>query len=167
VSSIGVDDVASVSTAIGVGIAAYQLWQTRLAFRDGFERTFVDRYREIANELPVDILLGVSDAGSDPAHRMTFFRYFELCEEELYYRAHGKISKSTWRDWWYGICTNLSTAPFQSAYREIVESSAGGAMQRFLYLQRAERHLHDAAYAPRPIKSVAGPHSSHEATSSP
>lgn len=36
------------------------------------------------------------------------FHYFELCEEELYYRMKRRISAATWVDWSEGLAVMLS-----------------------------------------------------------
>ena len=46
--------IASVATAIGVLIAAWQLWEARRQGRTEFEDGLAREYREIAQRIPVD-----------------------------------------------------------------------------------------------------------------
>jgi len=91
---ISFDTLTSILTVVGVGVACYQLWQTQKSLRDGFERSFFDRYQKIADGLPPEILLGQPN-GDRTTSDWTFYKYFELCEEELYYRAHRRVSADT------------------------------------------------------------------------
>jgi len=49
--------VTSVATAIGVGIAAWQLWESRKLSASAFEDSFDEKYRQLAYSIPVEALL--------------------------------------------------------------------------------------------------------------
>ena len=55
---------ASVATAIGVGIAAYQICQAKQQSVTSFEDDFTRQYREIIQRIPVKALLN-EDLGED------------------------------------------------------------------------------------------------------
>lgn len=136
------DWVASLATPIGLFATVYQLGQARRALRNSFERTFVDRYSRIASAIDVEVLLGteIIEVESSPMKR-AFFDYFELCEEELYFRAHRKVGASVWRDWWYGISMNLRNPNFERAFEVLVLRSASPEVAlRFPYLREAFAH---------------------------
>lgn len=85
-----------------------------------FERTFSERYERIIQGVPLPILLGQDEhAAGDLKALRAFFDYFELCEEELYYRRQGRASTSTWADWWEGIALNFRRPAFQRAWEHL------------------------------------------------
>ena len=148
--SISFDTLTSIFTVVGLGVACYQLWQTRVSLRDGFERSFFDRYQRIADGLPPHVLLGGS-TDDLPTDDWTFYKYFELCEEELYYRAHRRVSADTWRDWWYGITQNMDKEPFRKALDRLVLDHNRSTTSRFVYLNEASKHFANPRYQPRRI----------------
>jgi hypothetical protein len=150
------DGLSAVATPIGLVAAVYQLGQTRRALRYAFERTFVDRYCRIVSSIDVDVMLGVATADIDDSQtKRAFFDYFELCEEELYFRSHRKVGLSVWRDWWYGISTNLRNPNFERAFESLVIKSAiGDAPHRFPHLREAFVHRNERTFEPnRPRKN--------------
>jgi hypothetical protein len=144
------DGLSAVATPIGLLATVYQLGQTRRALRYAFERTFVDRYCRIASSIDVDVMLGTAAADlGNPETKRAFFDYFELCEEELYFRAHRKVGLSVWRDWWYGISTNLRNPNFEGAFESLVIKSAiGNAPHRFPHLREAFVQRNERTFEP-------------------
>jgi hypothetical protein len=124
---------ANVATALGIIGVGSQLWLNRRQMVSAFERTFVDRYERIIRDVPLALLFGEAfDPFSDDKVLRAFFDYFELCEEELYFRRIGKVSRSTWCDWWEGIALNVRRPAFRTAWdhlRERVTVSAGSGKQ--------------------------------------
>lgn len=123
----GLGTAANVATAVGIIGVGWQLWLNRRQMVVAFERTFVDRYERIIRDVPLSVLLGED---FDPTARedalRAFFDYFELCEEELYCRRVGKISTSTWCDWWEGIALNLRRQAFRTAWEYLKDRVAVG-----------------------------------------
>lgn len=162
------ESVASVATPLGLIATVYQLHQARRALRDTFERSFVDRYQRIASQIELDVLLGARIADlTDRVVQRAFYDYFELCEEELYFRAHRKIDSGTWRDWWYGMALNLRNPSFEQAFDELIEPSdprlGNPVPDRFPHLRIAFDHRSASAaheperIRPRPVVTVLGP----------
>jgi hypothetical protein len=154
--SIGWGDVPSIATGVGVLLAAYQLRQAKRSLREGFERTFVDRYERIVADIDLEVLLGHAQPDLDvPRQRRAFFDYFELCEEELYYRSYRRVSSSTWRDWWYGIRLNFQNQSFIDAFERILgeANDVGDGVpvkhHRFERLKNALAHRRVAGYEPK------------------
>ena len=147
--SLGWSEIPSVVTGIGVLLAAFQVRQAKRSLRDGFERTFVDRYERIIAVIDLGTILGHSkpDLGN-PVVRRAFFDYFELCEEQLYFRSYGRVATPTWTDWWYGIRLHLSNPEFLNAFTDIRDEantnhddpSRGGPLTRFERLSLAVEH---------------------------
>ena len=115
-----VSTVASAATAVGVVGVFWQLRVTRRQMVAAFERTFVDRYERIMHDIPLPLLLG-EDLEPDPKSEdlRPFFDYFELCEQELYYRRFRKVSTSTWPAWWEGIRLNMRRPAFRAGWDQL------------------------------------------------
>jgi hypothetical protein len=112
-----VGTAANVATAVGIVGVGWQLWLNRRQMVVDFERTFVDRYERIIRNVSLPLLLGEDfDPREDDEALRAFFDYFELYEEELYYRRVGRVSTSTWHDWWEGIALNLRRQAFRTAW---------------------------------------------------
>ena len=52
------DTVASLVTASGVCIAAWQIWENRKLAQTSFEDGLDQQYRDLAMDIPVDALIG-------------------------------------------------------------------------------------------------------------
>lgn len=152
-----VDSIAGVATSIGVVVAAVELGLARRNAKAQFEMTFATRYQAISDELGLDIVLNADDTVDLDDRRLeVFYRYFELCEEECYYRERGRITRATWCAWWEGMALHLVNPAFANAL-EILQRRAGSALapnqrrrQRFAYSQRAlERAGAGRSYDPR------------------
>jgi hypothetical protein len=151
--SVGLNEAAELATALAVFLVAYQLLLTRKQLRASFERTFVDRYEAIIQRIPLSLLLGEHETGDAPSTRRAFYDYFELCEEELYYRATHRVSKATWNDWWEGIALHLQRSAFRRAWEDLSAKAAipaeGTAMRRieqFSYLRPALRAVDEGTH---------------------
>ena len=149
--ALSINDIPSIATGLGVAFAAFQIRQAQQSLRDGFERTFVDRYERIIRQIDLDVILGSREPNlSDPDVCRAFFDYFELCEEELYFRAYRKVSKATWNDWWYGIRGHLLNDHFKAAFDDLAERSETSTTTptRFRFLREAVRNLDNDSYEP-------------------
>jgi len=51
--------------------------------------------------------------------RRAFYDYFELCEQEAYYRGDGQVSDRTWDEWRAGIESNRRKRSFRAAWAEL------------------------------------------------
>ena len=113
------------------------------------------RQRRHGDAIPTDVplaqLLGEPiEAGSRNDVLRPFFDYFELCEEQFYYRKTGKVSRSTYADWWEGIALNLSRPAFRQAWDELKDrvlvapgASTVDRHEQFTLLREAVRLLDD------------------------
>jgi hypothetical protein len=119
-----VTTVANVATAAGIFAVGWQLVLNRRQMMAEFERTFGERYERIIRDVPLPMLIGqVEDPTNDATALRAFFDYFELCEEELYYRRQGKVSRSTWKDWWEGIALNFRRPAFRTAWAHLKDAA--------------------------------------------
>jgi len=113
-----VTSAASVVTALGVFALAFQVHLTRRQMQLEFEATFVTRYEAIAGRIPLEMRLGTATEPTELSLR-TFFDYFELCEQELYYRKRSRISDDAWSDWWEGMSLNLRHPVYREAFKTL------------------------------------------------
>ncbi len=151
-----ITSIANVAAAVGVLVVILQLELSRRQMRAAFERSFVDKYERVVERVPLELLLGANlDVDGDREALRAFFDYFELCEEELYYRRVAKVSKSTWGEWWEGISLHFRRPAFRRAWdslhdRVVVGGAANGLvrLEQFTLLRQAvaaidQRDQHD------------------------
>jgi hypothetical protein len=105
-------DAAAVATACGVVLAAWALLLQRGQTRSQFEDSLVRQYREVIKpELLPGVLLDdgsneLTEAERDRLHRV--YLYLDLCNEQVFLRAIGRVSRATWAvQWSDGIKENL------------------------------------------------------------
>lgn len=126
-------DWASLIGGIGSGVAGVgavaAFWQLRLLKTQSvtsFEDGLVDEYRDIAKELPLEALLGVDMSEQEVAKALpAFYRYFDLCNQQLFLHQQGRIRKATWGLWRDGIVSNLQRPAFARAWAEIAAKAIG------------------------------------------
>jgi hypothetical protein len=103
---------ATAATAIGVVFAAIQLFLQRAHARTTFEDTLVRQYRELIKpQLVHDTDLAqiiAKHPGEDAARLQRIYLYLDLCNEQIFLRAIGRVSRSTWKvQWSRGIKDNI------------------------------------------------------------
>nr|WP_308855461.1 hypothetical protein [Vibrio vulnificus] len=136
--SVSLNDISDVATAIAAVIAAISLgvsaFQTRLSRRiaeTAFEDSIDQQYRDLAKEIPVDVLIDkCTDLSNDT--REVIFNYLDLCNQQIYLRAKGRVSEERWIDWRDGIQENLSKHGFNLIWTEVKDKAS------FSYLERLE-----------------------------
>lgn len=120
--------VAAVSTAASVAFAAFQLSDHKKQQRATFEDRLNEEYRRIVAELPLAALLNgrrSSDEALDDKALQVFYQYFDLCNEQLFLRSQGRISKCTWKNWRDGILQNMARPQFCAAWSIIARDCPG------------------------------------------
>lgn len=124
---------SDVGTAIAAAFTAFGAWaavrQLRLLEKQSvttFEDELVREYRAIIKEMPVAALLG-EDLKEDlfRASLMSFYRYFDLCNQEAFLKSQGRISDKTWALWEEGIKGNMNRPAFNRAWAEISSQAKG------------------------------------------
>ena len=112
--------LSNIATAIGVGVAAYQLRITRKQGITAFEDSLTGQYRQIVSTLPLKALLGESLSDKEHhEHLQYFYRYIDLCNEQVFLHKSRRVSDKTWKFWEEGIHTNLCRPAFAKAWQEI------------------------------------------------
>jgi hypothetical protein len=85
-----------------------------------FEDTMTKQYREIAQEIPLNALLGEDLEDSEYVDALPwFFQYVDLSNEQVFLRQNGRVSRETWTQWCDGIRSNLKRPVFAKAWTEI------------------------------------------------
>jgi hypothetical protein len=115
-----VQTIASVATAIGVAIAAWQLYLTKQQTQSQFEDSFTEQYRRIAARLPLSALLGqpLDNAELKPSLR-AFYEYFDLSNEQAFLAARGRLRPETWANWREGIEQHMARPAFEQAWQSL------------------------------------------------
>lgn len=136
--SVSLNDISNVATATAAVIAAFSLgvsaFQTRLSRRIAettFEDSIDQQYRDLAKEIPVDILIDKYTYLSNDT-REVIFNYLDLCNQQTYLRAKGRISKERWLDWRDGIQENLRKRGFYLIWTEVKDKAS------FSYLEKLD-----------------------------
>jgi hypothetical protein len=105
-----------------------------------FEDSLAAQYRQVASTLPLKALLGepLTDV-EHQAHLQYFYRYFDLCNEQVFLHKNGRVSRNTWKFWKDGILTNLRRPAFAAAWKEIAHCAVDDFNElRFLYPPNVE-----------------------------
>jgi hypothetical protein len=105
--------VASVATAIGVVIAAWQIWRNAEQTKTSFEDSLNKEYRELMRPIPLKALIGekITDEESEVA-KEAIYNYLDFCNQQVYLRKQKRIRESTWTEWQEGMKINLSLPLF-------------------------------------------------------
>ena len=112
--------VSGLATAIGVLVAAWQLWLAYKQSVTAFEDSMAREYRELASTLPTKALLGEQLTDEEyREHFDEFYRYFDLSNEQAFLHERGRICPATWKYWRDGIASNLRRPAFRRAWNEV------------------------------------------------
>ena len=118
--------ISSVATAVGVGVAAYQLFFVRRQSMTSFEDSLNAQYRIAIEQIPIEALFGEALNTHDPEHLLVhFYRYFDLCNEQAFLHSNGRISAKTWHNWKSGIESNLARPAFADVWAVVACRSKG------------------------------------------
>lgn len=123
--------IAAVIAAISLGVSAFQTRLSRRIAETAFEDSIDQQYRELAKEIPVDVLID-SCTQVCTRTREVIFNYLDLCNQQVYLRAKGRISADRWADWCEGIQENLGKRAILSVWSEVRDKAS------FSYLHRLE-----------------------------
>lgn len=131
-----VDNIASIATAFGVAVAAWQIGESRKLAQTTFEDSLEQQYRNLAMQIPVDALIGrpVSDEKKSDI-REIIYNYLDLCNEQIYLRVKKRVRKNRWQDWQDGIKANLKNPAFLEVWEEIKSVSPS----TFTFLAKLEK----------------------------
>lgn len=143
-----IQTVASISTALGVVVAASQLWIAKKQAQSQFEDSLTTQYREILVCIPLEALLGkeLEPAQIEKTLR-GFYEYFDLTNEQVFLSKHHRIRRATWSNWLEGINQNLNRPGFRQAWQLLAPDLDGS------FDDLRAMFSHNLAY---PVKQSAG-----------
>ena len=117
--------VGAMTTAAAALVAVFQLSLSRKQAKTVFEDDLVAQYREILRDVPVAALLG--EALAHPLCDKAlgaFYRYVDLCNEQIYLCQVRRLRWKTWNEWRVGIRGNFERPAFASAW-EYIDTQIG------------------------------------------
>jgi hypothetical protein len=119
-----INTLSSIATAIGVLVAATQLWASRQQATTQFEDSLAQDYRAILRKIPIQALLGEDLSDEEYKNNLdNFYYYIDLTNEQVFLRKVKRLRRDTWLNWCDGIRSNLSRPTFHRAWEEIKERS--------------------------------------------
>jgi len=129
------ENLSSIATAVGVVIAAWQIWESRQLSAAIFEDSFDQQYRQLSYGIPVDALIGKTLVETEEKKaRESVYNYLDLCNEQIFQRHKKRISPDRWNEWKNGIKQNLDRPFFKKVWTEVKEEAEGS----FTYMERLE-----------------------------
>ena len=142
---------ADIATVVGVIVVIYQVWQLNKTSRTTFEDGLNKEYRDLVSRIPVDVLMGMSFRDIPDKRkcgvkgcevRERIYNYLDLCNEQVYLRKVGRVSKKCWENWRAGIEDNLSSSrPCRSprpAFKEVWDEVKNRDRCTFSHLKQLE-----------------------------
>lgn len=116
-----VSAVATSISAMAVIFAMLQLFATKQIAQLQFEDSLDKEYRDLVARIPTKALLGESLSSKERDDAFDeFYRYFDLCNQQIFLRKNERIDKKVWAEWCAGMRYNLEKLPaFQRAWTEI------------------------------------------------
>lgn len=127
-------------TATGVWYARNQLKTSRDIAQLQFEDDLAKEYRDLAAELPKNVLMGKQISNEE--YEKSFdglYRYIDLTNEQISLRSRDRITNETWESWLEGIQANMKLPAFAQAWAEIKKGSSG-----FKELRRIELDMYES-----------------------
>jgi hypothetical protein len=123
--------VGSIATAAGVIAAFVQLRLNGKQARFTFEESLIARYHHIVAAMPVWAFFDTElthEQKAEIAANSTlsaFYRYLDLCNEQIYLRQQQWLDDATWREWRQGIVANLRRPAFRWAWEHLLVDKIG------------------------------------------
>lgn len=112
--------IASLATAVGVGIAAWQIWESRNLAQTTFEDSLDQQYRNLIMQIPVDVLLDKQTPVKKKEEvREIIYNYLDLCNEQTYLRKKKRVTRPRWNTWCEGIRDNINKPAFKEVWEEV------------------------------------------------
>lgn len=115
-----VSAIATSIAALGVLLALWQIWITRVIAQLQFEDALSREYRDLCTTIPAEVFL--QGKLTDEEYKKTFdefYRYIDLSNEQVSLRQRGRISRTVWESWCAGIKYNLGLPAIARAWGEV------------------------------------------------
>lgn len=117
----GVTALGTLVTAGGVFFAAKQVEASKDQAKTSFEDDLEREYRQLIGELPASAFWEDGSGELNDENRRAFYRYFDLCNAQLFMAAQNRIRTATVSQWRDGIRGNLALPAFRLAWADIAE----------------------------------------------
>ncbi|MFW5452786.1 hypothetical protein [Thioalkalivibrio sulfidiphilus] len=112
--------VAGFATAIGVAIAAWQIWRTAEQSKTTFEDALSKEYRELIRAVPYKALIGQELTDDEILGcKDAIFNYLDFCNQQIYLRSKKRIRCDTWMEWQDGMKVNMTLPLFSEVAAEV------------------------------------------------
>ena len=111
--------IASVATALGVFVAAFQIWASKKQAITAFEDTLSSQYRDLIQRLPIEVLGENLDDSTYQEELIRFYHYIDLTNNQIFLRQCNRVSRKAWIDWCKGMNSTMSRPAFARAWSEI------------------------------------------------
>jgi hypothetical protein len=111
--------LGSVATAATILIGFKQLRHAQEEATTRFEDDLSREYRAIIAELPVEAFFVEGEVDLTERTLRTFYRYFDLSNEQLFHGALNRVRPATLDQWRDGITGNLALPVFGQAWNLI------------------------------------------------
>ena len=129
------DSLASIATAIGVAVAAWEIFKNGKRAQAAFEDSLDQQYRTLAKDIPVDALIGKPVPNDKKEEtRELIYNYLDLCNEQIFLRKRNRITPATWQDCSIAIESNLQKVAFKEVWEEVKSE----APSSFSFLEELE-----------------------------
>lgn len=137
-----VSAVSAAVSALAVIVAMWQLRATKIIHQLEFEDSLDKEYRDLVARIPTKALIGSGLSPVEYAQAFDeFYRYFDLCNQQIILRMRKRIGQDVWSEWCCGIAYNIEKLPaFKRAWEDIKDRS--DSFKEILRLQ-AEKFLVD------------------------
>ena len=113
---------ASLATALGVGIAAWQIWRNAEQTKTSFEDSLAKEYRELMRSVSYKALVGKAVSAEEAEQsREAIYNYLDFCNQQVYLRINKRIRCATWAEWQAGMKINLRLPLFAEVAEEVFE----------------------------------------------
>jgi hypothetical protein len=123
------DALEAIATALGFIAVVTELWLSRRQQRTALEDGLTRDYRELVPLLSHSLLVD-GDAvdlttipSKAPENVTDVLRYVNLCNQQIFLRLQGRVSKATWEEWEAGIQANLTRPQIAHAWSYIRDHS--------------------------------------------
>lgn len=114
------ESISALAAVFGFIAIIVQLRASKRIVRMQFEDSINKEYRELISNIPAKALLGEGLNQKEYENTLDdFFRYFDLCNEQIFLHQSKRIDSKTWAQWEAGILFNLSLCAFRKAWIEI------------------------------------------------
>lgn len=118
-------DISSIATAVGVLVGAYHLTVYQRQARTDFEDAVAKEFRDLLQALPADAYLGKPlHPDVMTAHLNVFIRYFDLCNNQVFYWQQRRVTAACWINWQDGICGLMKKPAFRQAWEHMMTAGA-------------------------------------------